>query len=266
MAAHTLACLRVQDLTVRYGHRDALASLSLNAIEPGRITALLGPNGSGKSTLLKAVAGLVPVYAGIISLPTNDPPSPDARTRQTVYVPQGLPEAVHLRVLESVLVAGNADLAPAGRRMISAQEAQTVLRQLGIEPLALHYLDELSGGQKQLVGLAQALVRCPAVLLLDEPLSALDLNYQVHVMQLLQHETRARGLVTLMALHDVNIALRHTDHAVMIRAGRLIAAGPSADIIKTETLAHAFGVRARRQTCSQGLPYIVIDGLESPVH
>jgi iron complex transport system ATP-binding protein len=103
------------------------------------------------------------------------------RSRRVVFLPQSLPQGVHLHVLESVIVAMRAG---GGRTEGNEMaHAQAILRQLGIAHLAMHYLDQLSGGQKQLVGLAQSLVRQPELLLLDEPLSALDLNYQLLVME-----------------------------------------------------------------------------------
>jgi iron complex transport system ATP-binding protein len=130
----------------------------------------------------------------------------------------------------------------------------------------MRYLDQLSGGQKQLVGLAQALIRRPRLLLLDEPLSALDLNYQFHVMDLLRQETRDNGLVTLIVLHDLNIALKHADHCLMIRSGDLIAEGVPSDVITPETLAAVYGVRARVEPCSLGVSQVMIDGLHADVH
>jgi iron complex transport system ATP-binding protein len=136
-----------------------------------------------------------------------------------------------------------------------------VLSRLGIEDLALLYLDELSGGQKQLAALAQALVRSPRVLMLDEPLSALDLNYQFHVMDLLRQETAARGLITVLVLHDINIALAHADHVIMLRDGALAGEGEPASVISAATLARVYGVQARVERCSLGRPHAVIDGL-----
>ena len=116
--------------------------------------------------------------------------------------------------------------APAtGWRLCQPRRDRDVAGTPGHRPLAPHYLDALSGGQKQLVGLAQALIRRPRVLLLDEPLSALDLNYQFHVMQLLRQETRRHGLISVIVLHDLNAALQHADRAVLIHQGRL--AGPA---------------------------------------
>lgn len=260
-AAHT--ALAVNGLTAGYGREDVLHGLTIPALEAGEVTALLGPNGSGKSTLLKALAGLVRARAGSAALGGQDliRQSFGERARRVVYLPQSLPAAVHLRVFESVLVAAKAS----GGEASSAdpQAIERLLERLGIAHLALHYLDALSGGQKQLVGLAQALVRHPRVLLLDEPLSALDLNYQFHVMRLLRQETREHGLISLTVLHDLNAALQHADRAIMIQGGRLYAAGVPADVITPASLAAVYGVQGRVETCSRGLRQVLIDGLEA---
>ncbi len=124
-----------------------------------------------------------------------------------------------------------------------------LLRQLGIAHLAMSYLDQLSGGQKQLVGLAQSPIRQPRLLLLDEPLSALDLNYQFHVMDLVRRETRRRNIVTLVVVHDINCP-RHADHVLML-GGQLLGDGTPAAVI-TPRLWRPSGVRGRIEPCSQG--------------
>jgi iron complex transport system ATP-binding protein len=255
------AGLCVRQLSASYGACTILHALSLHDIARGKVTALLGPNGSGKSTLLKALAGLIRT-SGDIALDGRDitHASFAERARHVVYLPQSLPASVHLTVLESVLVAGNAST---GRRN-GGQDTDAVfdlLRRLGIEHLGMHYLDQLSGGQRQLVGLAQALIRQPALLLLDEPLSALDLNYQFHVMDLIRSETVSRNMVTVIVLHDINIALRHADHAVVIRDGRLLGSGAPGDAITPDLLSAAYGVRGRIEKCSRGIPHLSVDGL-----
>ncbi len=253
--------LQISDLAVAYGKREIISGLTVQALVPGTVTALLGPNGTGKSTLLKALAGMARTPRGRITLDGAElnRASLEERARHVVYLPQSLPAAVHLRVFESVLVAGNATTA--GARRPDVTQVYALLERLGIGHLAMHFLDQLSGGQKQLVGLAQALIRKPRLLLLDEPLSALDLNYQFHVMELLRHETRQHDLITVIVLHDVNIALRHTDHALLIRDGALLADGPPRSVITPATLADVYGVRGRIEPCSQGVPQVLIDGL-----
>ncbi|MGX5875050.1 ABC transporter ATP-binding protein, partial [Burkholderia gladioli] len=139
--------------------------------------------------------------------------------------------------------------------------AHAVLARLGIGALAARSLDELSGGQRQLVGIAQALVRDPQVLLLDEPLSALDLNHQFHVMQVLRELTRERGIATVVVVHDINAAMRACDRAMLLHRGRIERFGEPAEVVTSESLAEVFGVRARIEPCSQGHRQVMIDGL-----
>jgi iron complex transport system ATP-binding protein len=258
--------LAVSALYAGYGEQDVIRDLSLPALRAGRLTAVLGPNGSGKSTLLKAIAGLVPARRGQLAMDGQDLVhlSPAARSRLIAYMPQSLPAAVHLRVLESVLVAARAHAR--GAVQADADAASALLSRLGIGHLALCYLDELSGGQKQLAGLAQALIREPRVLLLDEPLSALDLHHRFQVMALLKRETAARGLVTLIVLHDLDMALRHADHAVLIHAGRMAAEGAPLDVITPATLAGVYGVAARIEPCTRGQPHLIIDSVIDDDH
>ncbi|MGE8589233.1 MAG: ABC transporter ATP-binding protein [Alcaligenes sp.] len=259
--------LEVRDLSLSYGKRPILSNLTVQPLQAGQLVALLGPNGSGKSTLLKSLAGLLKPTAGHILLDGQELNgiSFEQRARKVVYLPQSLPASVHLRVFESVLVAANAS-APGGQaRDVDHDHILRILQRLGIAHLSMHYLDQLSGGQKQLVGLAQALIRKPKLLLLDEPLSALDLNYQFHVMDLLAQETHDNQLITLIVLHDLNVALRHSDYALMIQGGGLLGQGAPRAVITPDSLAQAYGVRARVESCSLGTPQIIIDGLQEPV-
>jgi iron complex transport system ATP-binding protein len=141
------------------------------------------------------------------------------------------------------------------------QDALAVINDLGISTLASRFLDELSGGQKQLASLAQALVRRPRLLLLDEPLSALDLNYQFHVMDVLRRQTRQHRLITLVVLHDLNIALRHADHALLLHRGAIQAQGLPADVVTPHSLREVYRVQARVERCPQGQAQVHVDGL-----
>lgn len=253
--------LQIRDFNAGYPKRPVIRHLNVPMLPRGKITVLLGPNGSGKSTLLRSLAGLNRAE-GQLMLDGHDlMPMPFARrAEQVVYLPQTLPAGVHLHVLESIIVAQRAS---GGKSKVTdgTDKVMTLLRQLGIEHLALSYLDQLSGGQKQLVGLAQSLIRQPSLLLLDEPLSALDLNYQFHVMDLVRQETQKRNIVTVVVVHDINIALRHGDRVLMLKDGHLIADGEPEAVITADSLARVYGVRGRIERCSQGTPQILIDGL-----
>ena len=252
--------LQLRHFHAGYPKRNVIEDLSVTPLPRGRITVLLGPNGCGKSTLLRALAGLSKGRGELWLNGEELMCQPfSKRAQRVVYLPQSLPAGVHLHVLESIIVAQRAS---GGLHSASSEaEIMHLLEQLGIAHLAMRYLDQLSGGQKQLVGLAQSLIRRPELLLLDEPLSALDLNYQFHVMDLVRRETRLRNMVTVVVVHDINIALRHADHALMLKQGQLLADGVPSQVITPETLAQVYGVRGRIEHCSQGMPQVMIDGL-----
>ncbi|HCN00461.1 MAG TPA: iron ABC transporter ATP-binding protein [Pantoea ananatis] len=252
--------LSLRGFTTGYPKRQVIENLNVARLPRGEITVLLGPNGCGKSTLLGALAGLNKGQGELWLNGEDLMTQPFAqRARQVVYLPQSLPAGVHLHVLESIIVA---QCASSGLHSAASEaDVMALLEQLGIAHLAMRYLDQLSGGQKQLVGLAQSLIRRPALLLLDEPLSALDLNYQFHVMDLVRRETALRNMVTVVVVHDINIALRHAKHAVMLKAGRLIAEGTPDSVITPATLAQVYGVQGRIEHCSRGTPQVMIDGL-----
>ncbi|AHK20587.1 ABC transporter ATP-binding protein [Yersinia similis] len=252
--------LRIERFYTGYPKRPVIQNLNVPLLPRGKITVLLGPNGSGKSTLLRSLAGLNHAEgqlwlddSDLMKMPFTQ------RAEKVVYLPQSLPAGVHLHVLESIIVAQRAS----GGRSNTRSEAHVMalLERLGIAHLALSYLDQLSGGQKQLVGLAQSLIRQPSLLLLDEPLSALDLNYQFHVMDLVRQETRQRNIITVVVVHDINIALRHGDHVLMLQNGTLIANGQPEEVITPQSLAKVYGVKGRIERCSQGTPQVLIDGL-----
>lgn len=252
--------LQIQHLSCGYGKTRVLNNLQLPALPKGEISVLLGPNGCGKSTLLRALAGINSAQGDILLSGHNLITMPFAeRSRRVVFLPQSLPQGVHLHVVESVIAAMRA----CGDRAENNEivQAQMILSQLGIAHLAMHYLDQLSGGQKQLVGLAQSLVRQPELLLLDEPLSALDLNYQFHVMEQIARETQARQIVTVVVLHDINIALRYGRHIIMLKDGQLVASGKPEAVITPETLAEVYGVRGHVAQSRSGQMHVVLEGL-----
>lgn len=247
--------LLIEGVSVAYGARQILHGVSLPALPAGSLVALVGPNGAGKSTLLRALAGLERMRGGL-SLDGQDVTRLGfaERSLRLAYMPQQLPPGIALGVLESIVaalrVSGSDDL------LGSAYEA---LRQLGIEGLAERSLDSLSGGQRQLVALAQLMARNPQVLLLDEPTSALDLHYQLRVMGAVRERVQAHRLLAVAVLHDINLAASHADWLVVLREGRVVACGAPGDVLQPGLLAEVYGVEARVECCSQGRLQVLVD-------
>lgn len=253
------APLSVEALRVGYGRRVVIEDLSLAALRPGTLTALVGPNAAGKSTLLRGMAGVVRASKGAVRLGGRDllRLSIPERARHLSYMPQGLPGGVALTVLESLVGALRA--VPTGSTLDPPRRGLALLERLGIGGLALSALDRLSGGQRQLVGLAQALIRDPSVLLLDEPTSALDLRHQLSVMALIRGMVLERGLVGVVVLHDLGLAARFADRVVVLHAGRVEADGGAAATLTPALLARVYGVVGRVERCSQGTLLVLAD-------
>ncbi|SEQ42270.1 iron complex transport system ATP-binding protein [Faunimonas pinastri] len=253
----------VGQLAVGYGRRTIIRDLSLPTLVPGEVTALVGPNGAGKSTLLRAMAGLIR-STGSLRLGAQDlrKLSLSEHASRVTYMPQTLPQRVALTAIETVIAALKAS--PAGGRAGAGSQIHAVacatLSRLGIEHLAMEALDQLSGGQRQMVSLAQALVREPQVLLLDEPTSALDLRYQHLVMKLVRDLARERGIVAVVVLHDLNLAAGWADRIAMLSRGELAAFGTPAEAINAAHLAAVYGVSARVEQCSRGSLQVMVDG------
>ena len=259
------AAFRVEDLQAGYGKRAIVRDLSFGPLQGGSITALVGPNAAGKSTFLRAIAGLIPAR-GRVWLDGDDLLTirAPARARRLAFMPQALPTGVALNVLESVIHARRASAGGLFSENAAAETALAMLKHLGIAPLALEGLDRLSGGQKQLVSLAQALVRQPRLLLLDEPTSALDLRYQVEVMATLRTFAATTGAAVLIVLHDLALAARWAEQIILMSAGRIYTAGAPAVAITPQSLADVYKVDARVETCSRGTLQLLVDGSLQP--
>lgn len=258
--------LSIQHLTVGYRGREVLHGLTLAPIESGQLTALVGPNGAGKSTLLRALAGLLPA-TGSIRLDNEDllALSAGERARLITLMPQTLPQGIQLTVFEGVLGALHASpLSNAPYRPQDAEElALQALRRLGIEALALTPLSQLSGGERQLASLAQALVREPRVLLLDEPTSALDLRHQAVVMSL-AHQLAEENRIVITVLHDLALAARWAHRVIVIQQGEVATSGVTGEAITPEILERVYGVIARVERCSRGTLQVMVDGVVPP--
>ena len=246
--------LHIEQLSAGYPRRRVIDRLTLDPLPAGRITALVGPNAAGKSTLMLALAGLLGATGSARLGPRNILDMPVAeRAGIATFMPQALPQGVALSALESVMASlkatPTAGVETHGIRV--RERAFAALQRLSIGDIAMEQLNRLSGGQRQLVSLAQAIVREPRVLLLDEPTSALDLRHQTQVMGLVRNLAR-EGKVVVIVLHDLNLAARWADHVVVLCDGAAAAQGDPDTAITPELLARVYGVEAVVERSSRG--------------
>lgn len=252
--------LVIQHLSAGYRNRPIIKNLSLMPMQEGQIVSLIGPNAAGKSTLLRAIAGLLPATGSvklgdteILGLPLVE------QAKHITYTPQELPQQVALTVLETVM--GALQVSRESRQDVdeAMQKSLLVMDRLGISHLAMEQLDRLSGGQRQLTSLAQTLVREPKVLLLDEPISALDLHYQLRVMKQVREFAAEKRMIVLVVLHDLSIAARWSDRIVILAKGEVVAEGTPKEAITPDVLSTVYQVKARVESCSQGSFTVMVD-------
>jgi iron complex transport system ATP-binding protein len=245
--------LVLKDLGASYGRATVLSKVAIELLTPGTTTAVIGPNAAGKSTLFKRIAGLIP-GPGVVQL--FDATRGD---RSICYMPQDTGSNAVLTVYESLLLAAKQG---SGWRVFDDElfEIDAILKSLRIEDLAFRGLEALSGGQRQLVSLGQALVRKPEVLLMDEPTSALDLHRQIDVLEFVSGLAHRTGMIVLIALHDLNHALRYCANTIVIANGEMASSGTTGDVITSAMLREIYRVEARIESCSRGRPMVIVDG------
>lgn len=258
--------LTVEQLGFAYGAKEVLRDVTLPPVRSGEVTALVGPNAAGKSTLLKCVAGIEEA-SGTVTIGqggdrTAAPPPRTSvldrlRGRPTgddlvLYMPQDLPPSSSLTVFEAVLLARQ-QRRPARVSRAVTEEIERTLEQVGIEDLSLRALTQLSGGQRQMVSLAQAVVRRPSVLLLDEPTSNLDLRNQLQILELIGRIATEQPAAVLVIVHDLSLVARFADQAVVMDAGTVHSSGPPETVITEEMLREIYRIDATVQRTGDGV-------------
>ncbi|MQY19155.1 ABC transporter ATP-binding protein [Nocardia macrotermitis] len=232
--------LTVENLDFAHGRTPVLRSISLPEFEPGAMYAVVGPNGAGKSTLLRCIAGLHR-HSGTVRLGDG---TVAGQPGSVLYLPQDPPPATTLTVFENVLLAYQQG---AGFRVERATVdlVSEVLTRVGLTAVAGRRMAQLSGGQQQLVSLAQAIVRRPSVLLLDEPTSSLDLHNQLKMLELVRQYAREQPAVVLTTIHDLTHAARFAERVVVLRDGGVHVVGTPREVITEDMLRQVYRVNAR---------------------
>lgn len=230
--------LRISDLTVRYGAMDACANVTV-AVDAGAVTTVVGANGAGKSTLLRACAGLVRVHSGDITLDGTPVQqlSPSERVRAGLaFVPEGRATIPELTIEENLQLGSLTRSRDHARR----RTAEMLDMFPALAQRRRQRADVLSGGERQQLAIARALMPEPRVLLLDEPSLGLAPLVVVQILELISTLARETSMGILLVEQNAAKALQIADHAYVLSLGRVVAEGPAATIAEDARLLHAY--------------------------
>ena len=234
--------LEVRSLSVAYAGRPVLQDVSFQ-LPAGQILGVIGPNGAGKTTLIRALSGVLPLAGGQVLVSARDLAAlkPGERARQVAVVPQArnLPPA--FTGWELVLLGRTAHLNWLGQTSRQDEErVQAALELARAGDLAGRRVGDLSGGEQQRLLLARALAQEAPLLLLDEPTTHLDLQYQIGLLDEIRQLVQQRGLTVVVALHDLNLVSRYADHVALLVEGRLRAFGSPLEVLNPELLCQVY--------------------------
>ncbi|CDZ33238.1 ATP-binding protein Irp6C [Neorhizobium galegae bv. officinalis] len=247
-----MVAMQLQSVGAYHGRKLFVEDVTTPVMKAGELIAVIGPNAAGKSTLFKRITGLLKGPGNIVI--------DGARTRNAItYMPQDTSANAVLTVYESILLARKQG------QSWSVSDSDLsfideIMRALNITSIAFRDLGALSGGQRQLVSIAQALVREPEIMLMDEPTSALDLHRQVEVLDFMRRRARSKGMIVMIAIHDLNQALRFADKVLVIANGRMRACGNAREVVTVDMLRDVYKVHARIEKCSMDHDHVIVDG------
>ncbi|WP_027186170.1 ABC transporter ATP-binding protein [Desulfovibrio inopinatus] len=232
--------LDVQGVSFHYKSHPVLHDVHFH-VGAGELLAILGPNGVGKTTLLKCINAIQRPSAGTVLVEGINirGQSPADIARHVSYVAQRS-DTARLTVFDAVLMGRKPhvrwNVCDADMKMVDA-----VIKRMGLEALALRFIDQLSGGELQKVSIARALVQEPRLLLLDEPTSALDMRNQEEILHLLRRIVDSHGIAAVMTMHDLNSALRFAHKFLFLKNGTVFAAG-NADQLCQHMVEEVYGL------------------------
>jgi iron complex transport system ATP-binding protein len=264
----SLVLLNVDGVECRYGSVKVLEDVSL-AVKEGDFVGILGPNGSGKTTLLKSISRILKPHKGVILLNKADIYSLKGVevAQQMAVVPQDTAIGFSFAALDIVLMGRNPHMTRF--QMESAKDmaiARKVMTLTNTWNLAERPINELSGGEKQRVIIARALAQEPKILLLDEPMTHLDIINQLEIMDLVKGLCVKEGLIVLAVFHDLNLAARYCTSAVLLKNGKVFSAGSLDDVLTSENIKNVFRVNAivQKHLATNSLYVIPLSPPKSP--
>ncbi|WP_105993464.1 ABC transporter ATP-binding protein [Staphylococcus simulans] len=252
--------LNGQQVTIGYGDHVIVNDLDVE-IPDGKVTSIIGPNGCGKSTLLKALSRLLAVKGGQITLDGKNIHTQSTKeiAKKIAILPQSPDVADGLTTGE--LVSYGRFPYQKGFGRLSAEDKAEIdwaLRVTGTYDFKHRPINDLSGGQRQRVWIAMALAQKTDIIFLDEPTTYLDISHQLEILELVQELNREQGCTIVMVLHDINQAIRFSDHLIAMKAGEIVSSGETQEVLTKDILERCFNIDAELSTDPRtGKPMLV---------
>ena len=252
----------VKRLNQYYGDHKVLSDVTFTA-EPGEMIAVLGPNGSGKSTLVKTLCRILGYREGSVQWDGLEVDTVDARefAKNVAYIPQDDSAIGYNRVFDSVLIGRrpHTDFNYGPRDLEKAADA---VHLMGLDNISDKTLNTISGGQRQKVHIARAIAQDPRMFVLDEPTSALDPKNQNVTMRIMNAIRTRTGAGIIIALHDLNLALRYCEKTLLVKDGTVFAFGKTTEILTEETIFRVYGIHCRIHEDDTGTYIHILEGFE----
>lgn len=260
--------LEINGLAFRYGSKEVLKNINMN-IKPGTFITIIGPNGSGKSTLLKNISTYLKPQKGVILLDSKEISKQPRKevSKKVSFVPQNTLLEFDFKVKDIVMMGRHPYIKKLkGETLKDVKVVEKAMRYTNIMMLSDRMFNELSGGEKQRVILAQALAQEPKILLLDEPVSHLDLQHQIEILDLIKNMSITESLTIIAVLHDLNMASSYSDYIVMLNEGSIIYEGAPETVLNKKNIAEVFNINVHiNGNPMTGKPYIyTLSGIKKP--
>lgn len=233
----------ISGLSCAYGKNVVLKNISFS-VKSGGLFIIIGPNGSGKTSLLKTISGAMKCEEGAIKIFDRHIHdfSRKSLAKAIALVPQHVPGDFPFMVMELALMGRSPYLGILGLPEKEDFEiADQALSFTGVKHLSHRKLDQLSGGERQLVFIARAICQQTQIILLDEPTASLDLSHQVNIMDLMEKLVKEKGLTVVMVSHDINLAAMYADTLLLLKDGKVISIGIPEDVLTFKVLEEAYG-------------------------
>ena len=245
--------IQINGISFSYNSVDVLKDVNFH-IDKGDLIAILGNNGVGKSTLLKCINRILKPKFGTILIEGQDTKKLGSEIAKKVSYVSQRNQATRLTVFDAVLLGRK----PYVKWDISKRDLEItkcVIEMFSLQEIAMRFVDELSGGELQKVIVARALVQEPSLILLDEPTNNLDIKSQIEVMNIVKQIVQSNEISCLMAIHDINLALRFIDKFILMKDGKIFSSG-GLEIITEENFSETFGVKIKIKQID-GRPFLV---------